>query len=105
MMTLSSNAANALELYRNDLTCELGIAVGCLVILLIGYYCLMQHLKNEEAREATCCVACLAIILLMAVAITKAVFLGLVSHALEENGSAAAAVIENAGELLLQNRF
>lgn len=103
MMTLLSNATNALELYRNDLACELGIAVGCLVILLIGYCCLMQHLKNEEAREAVCCVACLLIILLMAVMTTKAIFLGLVGHALEE--SSAAAVIENAGELLLQNRF
>lgn len=100
MMLLSEMGAMT-ELYRTDLICGVGVCMAAVVIIIIAYFVIMDHLESKAARETLFVLGILAILLAMSILTCKIVVLG--KFELASRGSAA--VIENAGELLLQNRF
>ena len=102
MMTLLSEMGNMTELYRTDLICGVALSGAAVVVIIIAYFVIMDHLENKAARETLFVLGILAILLVFSILACKIVVLGKLDHALE---GSAAAVIENAGELLLQNRF
>lgn len=101
MMTLLSEMGNITELYRTDLICGVGLSLAAVVVIIIAYFTIMDHLENKAARETLFVIGILAVLLAMSVLACKIVALG--NFELASRGSAA--VIENTGELLLQNRF
>ena len=101
MMTLLSEMGNMTELYRTDLICRVGVCMAAAVIIIVAYFTIMDHLENKAARETLFVLGILAILLVFSILTCKIVVLG--KFELASRGSAA--VIENAGELLLQNRF
>lgn len=101
MMTLLSEMGNIAELYRTDLICGVALSMAAVVVIIIAYFVIMDHLKSKAAREALLVIGILAILLAMSVLACKIVVLS--KFELTSRGSAA--VIENAGKLLLQNRF
>lgn len=101
-MTLLSEMGNITELYRTDLICGVGLSLAAVVIIIVVYFVILEHLKSKAAQEALLVIGVLAVLLMMSVLACKAVMLG--KFEVASRGSAAA-VIENAGELLLQNRF
>lgn len=101
MMTLLSEMGSIAELYRTDLICGVGMCMAAVIIIIIAYFTIMDHLENKAARETLLVLGILTIMLAMGILTYKIVVLGKFELALK--GSAA--VIENAGELLLQNRF
>lgn len=101
MMTLLSEMGNIAELYRTDLICGVGLSMAAVVVIIIAYFTIMEHLESKAARETLFVLGILAVLLAMSVLACKGVMLG--KFELASKGSAA--VIENAGELLLQNRF
>ena len=100
-MTLLSEMGNMTELYRTDLICGVGVCMAAVVIIIVAYFAIMDHLESKAARETLFVLGILAILLAMSILTCKIVVLG--KFELASRGSAA--VIENAGELLLQNRF
>ena len=100
-MTLLSEMGNMTELYRTDLICGVGVCMAAVVIIIVAYFVIMDHLESKAARETLFVLGVLAILLAMSILTCKIVVLG--KFELASRGSAA--VIENAGELLLQNRF
>ena len=102
MMTLLSEMGSIAELYRTDLICGVALSGAAVVVIIIAYFVIMDHLENKAARETLFVLGILAILLVFSILTCKIVILGKLDHALE---GSAAAVIENAGELLLQNRF
>ena len=100
MMLLSEMGAMT-ELYRTDLICGVGVCMAAVVIIIVAYFAIMDHLESKAARETLFVLGILAILLAMSILTCKIVVLG--KFELASRGSAA--VIENAGELLLQNRF
>ena len=102
MMTLLSEMGNMTELYRTDLICGVGVCVAAVVIIIVAYFAIMDHLESKAARETLFVLGVLTILLVFSILTCKIVVLG--KFELASKGSAAA-VIENAGELLLQNRF
>lgn len=102
MMTLLSEMGSITELYRTDLICGVALSGAAVVVIIVAYFVIMDHLENKAARETLFVLGILAILLAMSALACKIVILGKLDHALE---GSAAAVIENAGELLLQNRF
>ena len=102
MMTLLSEMGNTTELYRTDLICGVGVCVAAVVIIIVAYFAIMDHLESKAARETLFVLGVLTILLVFSILTCKIVVLG--KFELASKGSAAA-VIENAGELLLQNRF
>ena len=102
MMTLLSEMGNMTELYRTDLICGVALSMAAVVVIIIAYFVIMDHLESKAARETLFVLGVLAILLVFSILTCKIVILGKLDHALE---GSAAAVIENAGELLLQNRF
>ena len=101
MMTLLSEMGNIAELYRTDLICGVGMCLAAVIIIIIAYFTIMDHLESKAARETLFVLGVLAILLVFSILTCKIVVLG--KFELASRGSAAA--IENAGELLLQNRF
>lgn len=101
MMTLLSEMGNIAEIYRTDLICGVGLSMAAVVVIIIAFFVILEHLKSKAAREALFVLGVLAILLVFSVLTCKIVALG--KFELASRGSAAA--IENAGELLLQNRF
>ena len=102
MMTLLNEIGNMTELYRTDLICGVALSGAAVVVIIIAYFVIMDHLENKAARETLFVLGILVILLAMSILTCKIVVLGKVE--LASRGSAAA-VIKNAGELLLQNRF
>ena len=102
MMTLLSEMGNIAELYRTDLICGVALSGAAVVVIIIAYFVIMDHLENKAARETLFVLGVLAILLAFSILTCKIVVLG--KFELASRGSAAA-VIKNAGELLLQNRF
>ena len=101
MMALLSEMGNMTELYRTDLICGVGVCVAAVVIIIVAYFAIMDHLESKAARETLFVLGVLTILLVFSILTCKIVVLG--KFELASKGSAA--VIENAGELLLQNRF
>lgn len=101
MMTLLSEMGSIAELYRTDLICGVGMCMAAVIIIIIAYFTTMDHLESKAARETLLVLGILTIMLAMGILTYKIVVSGKFELALK--GSAA--VIENAGELLLQNRF
>lgn len=101
MMTLLSEMGNIAELYRTDLICGVALSGAAVVVIIIAYVTIMEHLESKAARETLFVLGILAVLLAMSILTCKIVVLG--KFELASKGSAA--VIENAGELLLQNRF
>ena len=101
MMTLLSEMGNIAELYRTDLICGVALSMAAVVVIIIAYFTIMEHLENKAARDTLFVIGILAVLLAMGILTCKIVILG--KFELASRGSAA--VIENAGELLLQNRF
>ena len=102
MMTLLSEMGSMAEVYRTDLICGVALSMAAVVVIIIAYFTIMDHLENKAARETLFILGVLAILLVFSILTCKIVVLG--KFELASKGSAAA-VIENAGELLLQNRF
>lgn len=102
MMTLLSEMGNMTELYRTDLICGVALSMAAVVVIIIAYFVIMDHLESKAARETLLVLGILAVLLTMSALTCKIVILGKLDRALE---GSAAAVIENAGALLLQNRF
>ena len=102
MMTLLSETGNMTELYRTDLICGVGVCMAAVVIIIVAYFAIIRHVESKAAQEALLLISVLAVLLAMSALTCKIVILGKLDHAL---AGSAAAVIENAGELLLQNRF
>ena len=101
MMTLLSEMASIAELYRTDLICGVGMCMAAVIIIIVAYFTIMDHLESKAARETLLVLGILVILLAMGILTCKIVVLG--KFELASRGSAA--VIENADELLLQNRF
>ena len=101
MMTLLSEIGNMTELYRTDLICGVGVCMAAVVIIIVAYFAIIRHVESKAAQEALMFISVLAVLLTMSALTCKIVVLG--KFELASKGSAA--VIENAGELLLQNRF
>lgn len=101
-MTLLSEMGNMTELYRTDLICGVGVCMAAAVIIIVAYFAIIRHVESKAAQEALMIISVLAVLLTMSALTCKIVILGKLDRALE---GSAAAVIENAGELLLQNRF
>lgn len=101
MTTLLSEMGNIAELYRTDLICGVGMCLAAVIIIIVAYFTIMDHLESKAARETLLVIGILVILLAMSILACKIVVLG--KFELASKGSAA--VIENAGELLLQNRF
>lgn len=101
MMTLLSEMGNIAELYRTDLICGVALSMAAVVVIIIAFFTIMEHLETKAARETLFVLGILAILLVFSVLTCKIVALD--NFELASKGSAA--VIENAGELLLQNRF
>ena len=101
MMTLLSEMGNIAELYRTDLICGVALSMAAVVVIIIAYFTIMEHLENKAARDTLFVIGILAVLLAMGILTCKIVILG--KFELASKGSAA--VIENAGALLLQNRF
>ena len=97
MMTLLSEIGNMTELYRTDLICGVGVCVAAVVIIIIAYFAIIRHVESKAAQEALMIISVLAVLLTMSALTCKIVILGKLDRALE---GSAAAVIENAGELL-----
>ena len=97
MMTLLSEMGNIAELYRTDLICGVALSGAAVVVIIIAYFVIMDHLESKAARETLFVLGVLAILLAMSALACKIVILDKLDHALE---GSAAAVIENAGELL-----
>ena len=93
---------NIAELYRTDLICGVGVCMAAVVIIIVAYFAIIRQVESKAAQEALMIISVLAVLLTMSALTCKIVVLGKLDHALE---GSAAAVIENAGELLLQNRF
>lgn len=102
MTTLLNEMGNMTELYRTDLICGVGVYMAAAVIIIVAYFAIIRHVESKAAQEALMFISVLAVLLTMSALTCKIVILGKLDHALE---GSAAAVIENAGELLLQNRF
>lgn len=101
VMTLLSEMGNITELYRTDLICGVGVCMAAVVIIIVAYFAIIRHVESKAAQEALMIISVLAVLLTMSALTCKIVVLG--KFELASKGSAA--VIENAGELLLQNRF
>lgn len=101
MMTLLSEMGSIAGLYRTDLICGVALSGAAVVVIIIAYFTIMDHLESKAARETLFVLGILAILLMMSILTCKIVVLG--KFELASKGSAA--VIENTGELLLQNRF
>lgn len=101
MTTLLSEMGSLAELYRTDLICGVGMCLAAVVVIIIAYFTIMDHLESKAARETLLVLGILVILLAMSILTCKIVVLG--KFELASRGSAAA--IENAGELLSQNRF
>lgn len=101
MMTLLSEMGNIAELYRTDLICGVALSMAAVVVIIIAYFVIMDHLETKAARDTLFVLGVLAVLLAMSVLTCKIVALG--NFELASRGSAA--VTKNAGELLLQNRF
>lgn len=101
MMTSLSEMGNMTELYRTDLICGVGVCMAAVVIIIIAFFTIMDHLESKAARETLLVLGILTIMLAMSILACKIVVLG----KFEAISKGSAAVIENAGELLLQNRF
>lgn len=96
-MTLLSETGNMTELYRTDLICGVGVCVAAVVIIIVAYFAIIRHVESKAAQEALMIISVLAVLLTISALTCKIVILGKLDHALE---GSAAAVIENAGELL-----
>ena len=96
-MTLLSEMGNTTELYRTDLICGVGVGMAAVVIIIVAYFAIIRHVESKAAQEALMIISVLAVLLTMSALTCKIVILGKLDHALE---GSAAAVIENAGELL-----
>ena len=96
-MTLLSEIGNMTELYRTDLICGIGVGMAAVVIIIVAYFAIIRHVESKAAQEALMIISVLAVLLTMSALTCKNVILGKLDHALE---GSAAAVIENAGELL-----
>ena len=101
-MTLLSEMGNMTELYRTDLICGVGVCMAAVVIIIVAYFAIIRHVESRAAQEVLLFISVLAVLLAMSALACKIVILGKLDRALE---GSAATVIENAGELLLQNRF
>lgn len=101
MMTLLSEAGNMVELYRTELICDVGVCGAALIVVIIAYFVILEHLESRAAQEALMVIGTLMILLVITILACKTCALGKLTSTLK--GSAAA--IENTGELLLQNRF
>lgn len=97
MMTLLSEMGNTTELYRTDLICGVGVGMAAVVIIIVAYFAIIRHVESKAAQEALMIISVLAVLLTMSALTCKIVILGKLDRALE---GSAAAVIENAGELL-----
>ena len=95
-MTLLSEMGNIAELYRTDLICGVALSGAAVIIIIVAYFTIMDHLENKAARETLFVLGILAILLVFSILTCKIVVLG--KFELASKGSAA--VIENAGELL-----
>ena len=96
-MTLLSEMGNTTELYRTDLICGVGVGMAAVVIIIVAYFAIIRHVESKAAQEALMIISVLAVLLTMSALTCKIVILGKLDRALE---GSAAAVIENAGELL-----
>ena len=85
------------ELYRTDLICGVALSGAAVVVIIIAYFVIMDHLESKAARETLLVLGILAVLLAISALTCKIVILGKLDHALE---GSAAVVIENAGELL-----
>ena len=101
MMTLLSEMGSIAELYRTDLICGVALSMAAGVVIIIAFFVILEHLENKATRETLFVLGILAVLLAMSVLACKGVMLG----KFEATSRGSAAVIENAGELLLQNRF
>ena len=101
MTTLLSEIGSIAEIYRTDLICGVALSMAAVVVIIIAFFTIMEHLETKAARDTLFVIGILAVLLAMSVLACKIVALG--NFELASRGSAA--VIENAGELLLQNRF
>lgn len=101
MMTLLSEASNMVEIYRTELICEVGVCVAAVLVVVIAYFVILEHLESRAAQEALMVIGTLAILLVISILACKVCALG----KLESTLKGSAAVIETTGELLLQNRF
>ena len=100
-MTLLSEMGNMAELYRTDLICGVGVCMAAVVIIIVAYFAIIRHVESKAAQEVVLFISVLVVLLAMSILTCKIVVLG--KFELASRGSAA--VIENASELLLQNRF
>ena len=98
MMTLLSEMGNIAELYRTDLICGVALSMAAAVIIIVAYFAIIRHVESKAAQEALMIISVLAVLLAMSALTCKIVILGKLDRALE---GSAAAVIRNAGELLL----
>ena len=102
VMTLLSEMGNIAERYRTARRSGVGACMAAAVTITVAPFAIIRHVESKAAQEALLLISVLAVLLAVSALACKIVILGKLDHALE--GSAAAA-IENAGELLLQNRF
>lgn len=96
-MTLLSEMGDMTELYRTDLICGVGVCMAAVVIIIVAYFAIIRHVESKAAQEALMIINVLAVLLAMSALTCKIVILGKLDRALK---GSAAAVIENAGELL-----
>ena len=96
-MTLLSEMGNMTELYRTDLIYGVGVCMAAVVIIIVAYFAIIRHVESKAAQEVLLFISVLAVLLAISALTCKIVILGKLDHALE---GSAAAVIENAGELL-----
>lgn len=101
MMILLSEMGSIAELYRTDLICGVALSMAAGVVIIIAYFTIMEHLETKAARDTLFVIGILAVLLATSVLACKIVALG----KFELASRSSAAVIENASELLLQNRF
>ena len=97
MMTLLSEMGNIAELYRTDLICGVALSGAAVVIIIVAYFAIIRHVESKAAQEALLLISVLAVLLAVSALACKIVILSKLDRALE---GSAAAVIENAGELL-----
>lgn len=97
MMTLLSEMGNMTELYRTDLICGVALSMAAVVVIIVAYFAIIRHVESKAAQEVLMFISVLAVLLAISALTCNIVILGKLDHALE---GSAAAVIENAGELL-----
>ena len=76
MTTLLSEMGSIAELYHTDLICGVALSMAAVVVIIIAYFTIMEHLETKAAREALFVLGVLAILLVFSILTCKIVALG-----------------------------